>query len=238
VKYKQTFLGMAWVILQPFILMVVFTLFFSNLMGVPSDGIPYPIFAYSGLMLWYIFASGVNTAGNSMVTHANMIKKIYFPRLIIPIAAVMVSLFDFIMAFLVYIGILIYYQYPVNIGQIVLFLPLAILVALVATAGIGSLLGALNVKYRDFRYIITFLIQVLFFLTPIIYPISIIKEPWGQKLLAINPMTGAIDLARAALIDKPVNWELIGISMISATLFLIIGLVFFRRTEAFFADVA
>jgi len=237
VKYKQTVLGFAWAVLQPFIMMVVFSLFFGKLLGVPSDGIPYPIFVYSGLLLWNIFSTGLSGAGNSMVTNAEIIKKIYFPRLIIPISSILVALFDFLMAFIVYIGILLFYQFQVSIMKLALFLPASLLITIITTFGLGSLLAALNVKYRDFRYVIPFLVQLLLFLTPVIYPVSIIKERSLQYIFALNPMTGAINLLRSAIIDRPLDADLFLISVGSTIILFITGLLYFRKTEAYFADI-
>jgi len=190
VKYKQTFFGVAWAILQPFLLMLVFSVFFGKALGVPSDDVPYPIFVYCGLLLWNIFSSGLSNAANSMVVNANIIKKIYFPRLIIPISAILVALFDFIMAFIIYIGILIFYHHSLD-WVIIVYLPVSVMITILTTFGLGTFIAALNVKYRDFRYVIPFLIQLLLFLTPVIYPVSIIKYKWAQYLLSINPMAGA-----------------------------------------------
>ena len=237
VKYKQAVLGSLWAILQPFLTMLIFT-FLGNMLNIPSDGIPYPIFAYSGLMLWTMFASSVSNAGNSMVSNANIIKKIYFPRLIIPMSSILVAAFDFIMALVVYIGLLIYFQTDVSVVKMVVFIPISVIITITASFGIGSFLAALNVKYRDFRYVIPFMVQSLMFLTPVIYPVSIIKYEWAKYLIALNPMSGAIDLARNAIIDKPLNIELFSISVVSAIIFFFIGLFYFRKTEAYFADIA
>ncbi|MEM6317874.1 MAG: ABC transporter permease, partial [Bacteroidota bacterium] len=197
VKYKQTVLGFLWAVLQPFLMMMVFVVFFSKALNVPTDNIPAPIFYYSGLLLWNIFSTGLAGAGNSMVTNANIIKKIYFPRLIIPMSSILVAFFDFLMALIVFGGILLFYEWTmptfyVNYLRLVLYLPLALIMTILGTFGIGSFLAALNVKYRDFRYVIPFMIQFLLFITPVIYPVSIFKDiSWIKYVLAINPMTGA-----------------------------------------------
>lgn len=238
VKYKQTFLGVIWAILQPFMLMVVFTLFFGEALHVQTDSnIPYPIFVYSGLLLWNIFSSGLTNASNSMVSNAGIIKKIYFPRLIIPFSSILVALFDFLMALLVYIGLLLFYKHPVEI-KILLFLPIGLLITIFTTFGIGTLLAALNVKYRDFRYVIPFLIQILFFLTPVLYPVSILKSSWVQNVLMFNPMAGAIELLRASVVHAPLNIQLVAISAITSMVLFIAGLFYFRKTEYYFADLA
>ncbi len=237
VKYKQTFLGFAWAILQPFLMMVIFSVFFGQALNVPSDGIPYPLFAFSGLMLWNVFSSGLSGAGNSMVSNANIIKKIYFPRLIIPMSAILVSVFDFFMALVVYFGLVIYYGFIPTLSTLWL-LPSALLLTIIGTFGPGCLIAALNVKYRDFRYLLPFTIQILLFLTPVIYPISMVEKPWLQKLLAFNPMYAPISIARKALVDRPLDSELIWISIGSGLVFLLVGIFYFRKTEGYFADLA
>src|ERR1700741_4345092 len=158
VKYKQTFFGFAWAVIQPVVMMLIFTVFFGNFLEVPHDDIPYPVFVFSGLMVWNIFSSGFTNAGNSMVSNANIIKKIYFPRLIIPVSSVLVALFDFLMTVLVYVALLIWYHVPVDLSRMLIFFPLSLLITVFTTLGVGTLLAALNVKYRDFRYIIPFLV--------------------------------------------------------------------------------
>ncbi len=237
VKYKQTVLGILWAILQPFLLMVVFSLFFGKALGVPSDNIPYPVFAFSGLMLWGIFSSGLSGASQSMVSNAGIIKKIYFPRLIIPVSAILVAMFDFIMAFIVYTGLLVYYQFGIS-PSILLYLPLSILITFFATFGLGTFIAALNIKYRDFRYVVPFLIQLLFFLTPVIYPVSIIKYEWARQLFALNPMVGAIDLLRSTIVTNNVNWQFVLMGILSSSVLFIFGLFYFRKTEYYFADLA
>ena len=237
VKYKQTILGFLWAVIQPFIMMLVFSMF-TKVLNVPHDNIPRPIFIFSGLLLWNIFANGLVNAGSSMVANANMIKKIYFPRLIIPMSAILVAFFDFIMAFIVYIGILIYFQFEVSIIKLLVYLPVSVLMTILTAFGLGSLLAALNVKYRDVRYVIPFMVQLLLFLTPVIYPISIFENPVLRTILNINPMAGAINLLRSALIQAPMQWDLFAISAASTVMFFILGVYVFRRTESYFADLA
>ncbi len=238
VKYKQTFLGFAWAILQPLVLMVIFSLFFGRALKVPSDGIPYPLFSFSGLMLWNVFSSGLSGAGNSMVSNANIIKKIYFPRLIIPMSSILVAVFDFLMAFLVYLGIVFYYDYGLS-WELLYVLPLSLILTVIATFGLGTLIAALNVKYRDFRYILPFLIQTLLFLTPVIYPTSMLGDyPWLIKVLAINPMYAPITLLRNALVDYPLDISLVAMSSLSGFMVLLGGIFYFRKTESYFADLA
>lgn len=238
VKYKQTFLGFAWAVLQPFVMMVIFSVFFGAALKVPSDGIPYPLFSFSGLMLWNVFATGLSGAGNSMVSNANIIKKIYFPRLIIPMSAILVAVFDFFMAFLVYIGLSVYYGYGLS-AELLYLLPLSLLLTVIATFGPGTLIAAMNVKYRDFRYLLPFLIQTLLFLTPVIYPISMLGDyPWATKVLALNPMYAPITLIRHALVDFPLDGDLVMLSAGSGLVLLVTGIFYFRKTEGYFADLA
>ena len=238
VKYKQTVLGFAWAILQPFLMMVIFSLFFGQALNIPSENLPYPIFVFSGLLLWNIFSSGITAAGNSMVSNANIIKKIYFPRLIIPISSVLVSLFDFLMAAFVFIGMLLFYEISIQPFKIIIFIPFSILVTCISTFGLGTLLAALNIKYRDFRYIIPFLVQALLFITPVIYPVSILTHEWLKYIIAFNPMYAAITLFRSGFIDTPIQLNLLLISLCSAMILFFAGLYYFRRTEAYFADLA
>ncbi len=244
VKYKQTVLGFLWAVLQPLMMMAIFVFFFSRTLNVPTDGIPAPIFYYSGLLLWNIFSTGVAGAGSSMVSNANIIKKIYFPRLIIPMSSILTAVFDFLMAMLVMAGLLLFYEFTqpdfvVSYGKLLLYLPLALLMTIACTFGLGTFLAALNVKYRDFRYIIPFMIQFLLFVTPVIYPVSIFEEiTWAKYAMALNPMTGAVNLGRAAFTDMAIDWPIIGISLLSGLLLFLLGIYFFRKTEAYFADVA
>jgi len=237
VKYKQTFFGFAWAVFQPLLLMVIFTMFFG---GSKQEELPYTVFSFSGLILWNIFSTGITNAGNSMVTNANIIKKIYFPRLIIPISAVLVSLFDFVMAFVVFIGILIYHKIHISLLMFPAMLIVSLIITSISTFGIGTLLAALNIKYRDFRYVIPFVVQAVFFITPIILPVSKIEDKWHniQYVLAINPMYSAIELFRSGFSTQPLDYDLLAISLGSALFFLIAGLYYFRKTEAYFADVA
>ena len=233
IKYKQTFLGFLWAILQPLLMMV----FFGKALSVPSDNIPYPVFVFSGLLLWNTFSSGLSTSANSMVNNAQIIKKIYFPRLVIPVSSVLVALFDFLMAFIVFIPVLIYFKQPIALGAVWSW-PLALVVCLMATLGPGALLAALNVKYRDFRYVIPFLIQVLFFLTPVIYPVSLLKYPVLQYFLALSPMYAAIELFRWPITGAELNVVFLSLSLGSSVILLALGLTYFKRTEDFFADFA
>lgn len=237
VKYKQTFIGFLWAILQPFLTMIIFSVFFGKLLNVPSDGIPYPIFAYSGLIIWNVFASGMTSSANSMVTNANIIKKIYFPRLIIPMSSILVSAFDFFMALIVFIGLMVYYKIAFS-WLLLVYVPASLILTIITVFGMGTLLAALNVKYRDFRYVIPFLVQALMFLTPVIYPVSIITYPWAKYLIAVNPMSGAVNLMRGAVIQSPPDAQLLMISVASAIVLFFMGLLYFKKTEGYFADIA
>jgi lipopolysaccharide transport system permease protein len=237
VKYKQTVLGFLWVVLQPLLMIAVFTFLFSKALKHPESTIDYPVFAFSGLILWNVFSASVINGGNSMVANAQVIKKIYFPRLIIPLSSIIVAFVDFFVSFPVFIVFLILYKTPVNILQIVTCWPLAMLLTILAAIGLGSWLSALTVKYRDFRFIVPFVIQVAFFLTPIIYPVSTIRFPWLNYVLAVNPMYGAISLFRMPLMVEA-DPVLITISFLSAVIFALVGVIYFKKTELYFADLA
>ncbi len=238
IKYKQTILGALWAILQPFLLMLVFTIFFSRTLNIQSADLPYPLFVYTGLILWNIFSVGISNAGNSMVNNANMIKKIYFPRLILPISSILSTLVDFVMTFILFFGLMVYYNIFPNPAHLIIALPLSILITLLTTFGLGSFLSAVNVKYRDFRYVIPFLVQVLLFLTPVIYPVSIVSNEFVQHLLQLNPMSGAIDILRGSFTGiYPPTYIIIQSLLISLVLFFA-GVFYFHKTEYYFADLA
>ncbi|MBS1681415.1 MAG: ABC transporter permease [Bacteroidetes bacterium] len=237
VKYKQTLLGFLWAILQPLFMMIIFTFFFGRALNIPSQNLPYPLYVFSGLLLWNMFSAGLTNASNSMVNNAAIIKKIYFPRLIIPVSSILVALFDFLMGFGIYTGLLVYYAQPVAWSAAFIW-PLALILTVVATMGLGSWLSALNIKYRDFRYVIPFLVQVLFFLTPVIYPVSMLKYPFLQYILVCSPMYAAIELFRYPLTDAMPDIYFMTASLTSGVVFLFIGIFYFKQTENFFADYA
>lgn len=238
IKYKQTVLGFLWAVLQPLLMMVIFTLFFGRALNIPSQELPYPIFVFSGLLLWNMFSTGLTGSANSMVNNSAIIKKIYFPRLIIPTSAILVALFDFFMAFVLFIPLLLFYKQPISFAAWWCW-PLAVFVTLMGTLGPGCLLAALNVKYRDFRYVIPFLIQALFFLTPVIYPVTLLKYPLLQYMLVLSPMYAAIELFRLPLVGlADMNTTFLFISFGSGMFLLLIGVLYFKKTEAFFADFA
>jgi len=234
VRYKQTVLGAAWAILQPFFTMVVFSIFFGRLAQVPSDGIPYPIFAYCALVPWSYFAGALDRAGNSLVGSANLITKVYFPRLAIPISAVLAGLLDFGIAFVVLLGMMFYYGTAPTAA--VLTLPLFLLLAIATALAVGLWLSALNVQYRDVRYTIPFLTQLWLFATPIAYSSSLVPEQW-RALYGLNPMAGVVEGFRWALLGKEPPGPLLAVSVIVVLLLLIGGLYYFRRMEKTFADV-
>ncbi|MBE9572793.1 MAG: ABC transporter permease [Proteobacteria bacterium] len=235
VRYKQTVLGGLWAIIQPVFTMVVFTLFFGRLAKMPSDGIPYPIFVYAGLLPWIYFANAVSASGNSLVGSANLITKVYFPRLIIPASASLAGLLDFFIAMLVMGAMMIYYNFIPNIG--ILLFPFLVSLTFLCAVGVGLWLSALNVQYRDIRYVIPFLIQLWMFVSPVIYPVSMVKEKY-QWLLALNPMGGVINAYRASLLGHmPINWSLLGLSTVVIIILFLSGLYYFRRMERTFADV-
>ena len=235
VRYKQTVLGGLWAIIQPVFTMIVFTLFFGRLAKMPSDGIPYPIFVYAGLLPWTYFANALSTSGNSLVGSANLITKVYFPRLIIPASASMAGLLDFFIAMLVMGAMMIYYQFVPSIG--ILLFPFLVGLTFLCAVGVGLWLSALNVQYRDIRYVIPFLVQLWMFVSPVIYPISMVPQKY-QWLLALNPMGGVIEAYRASLLGHmPINWFLLGLSTVIIIILFLSGLYYFRRMEKTFADV-
>ncbi|MGI9165000.1 MAG: ABC transporter permease [Pyrinomonadaceae bacterium] len=235
VRYKQTALGALWAIIQPFLLMVVFSLFFGRLAGVPSDGIPYPIFTFCALLPWQLFAHALAESSNSLVANERLITKVYFPRLVVPIAAVLGGLVDFAVAFVILLGMMAYYQIVPTWA--VVTLPAFILLAIMTALGVGLWLSTLNVQYRDVRYTLTFLIQIWLFVTPVVYPSSIIPETW-RPLYGLNPMAGVVEGFRWALLgkDEPPG-ALLAVSVVMVILILIGGLYYFRRMEQEFADV-
>ena len=235
VRYKQTILGGLWAIIQPVLAMVVFTLFFGRLAKVPSDGIPYPIFVYAGLLPWTYFANAVSSSGNSLVGSANLITKVYFPRLIVPTSASLGGLLDFFIAMLVLVALMIYYHFIPGIG--IFLFPILVCLTSLCAVGVGLWLSALNVQYRDIRYVIPFLMQLWMFLSPVIYPASMVQGKY-HWLLALNPMGGVIQAYRSSILGHlPIDWFLLGVSTAVILLILISGLYYFRRMERVFADV-
>lgn len=234
VRYKQTLLGAAWAIIQPFFTMIVFSLFFGRLAKVPSDGIPYPIFVYAALLPWTYFSTALGQSANSLVGSANLITKVYFPRLIIPASMVVAGLVDFAIAIVILIAMMIYYG--ISPTGAILLLPLFLLLAIMTALAAGLWLSALNVNYRDVRHIMPFLIQFWMFATPVAYPSSLLSEPW-RTVYGLNPMVGVIEGFRWALLGAPPPGPLIGVSVLVSLIAFVGGLFYFRRMEETFADV-
>jgi len=235
VRYKQTVLGAAWAVIQPFFTMVVFSLFFGRLAGVPSDGIPYPIFSYAALVPWTFFANGLAQSANSLVGSANLIQKVYFPRLVVPISAVLAGVVDFALAFAVLLGMMLYFGTVPTANAI--WLPALLLLAFVTALGVGLWLSALNVQYRDVRYTVPFLTQFWMFATPIAYSSSLLPEPW-RTLYGLNPMVGVVEGFRWALLGTQTRpGPVVAASALAAGLLLVSGACYFRRMERTFADV-
>ncbi|MDO9546773.1 MAG: ABC transporter permease [Pelolinea sp.] len=235
VRYKQTLLGASWAILQPFLTMVVFSIFFGTLAKVPSDGVPYPIFSYTALIPWALFSKALQDASRSLVANSHMITKVYFPRMILPLSSVLAGVVDFLIAFIVLIGMMIYYKITPTTN--VWFLPLFFVLALVTAVGVGLWLSALNVLFRDINYVLPFLTQFWMYLTPIAYPSSMVPVRW-QAIYALNPMTGVVEGFRWALLgtgQPPGTLTLV--SSIVAVALLISGMFYFRRMERLFADM-
>lgn len=234
VRYRQTVMGALWVIIQPLFTMIVFTLFFGRLVGVPSEGIPYPLFAFAGLLPWTFFSNAVNNSSNSLVGSSNLITKVYFPRMIIPGAAVAAGMVDFLVACFVLGGMMVWFGVVPTV-RLILFPVLIILTAMLAL-GVGMWMSALNVKYRDVRFALPFAIQLLMFATPIIYPTSLIPKPW-QKVLGLNPLVGLIEGYRSAAFGRPIHWGTLALSTVIILSLLLCSAIYFRRTENMFADI-
>jgi lipopolysaccharide transport system permease protein len=235
VRYKQTVLGAAWAIIQPFFTMVVFSIFFGRLAKIPSDGIPYPIFSYAALVPWTFFANGLNHASVSLVGNANLIKKVYFPRLAIPIASVLSGVVDFILAFIMLIGMIFYFGIVPTLN--VFWLPLLLMLAFTTSLGVSLWFSSMNVQFRDVRYVLPFLTQFWLFATPIAYPSSLLSEPW-RTIYGINPMVGVVEGFRWALLGThTAPGPIIIVSTLVAIILLVSGALYFRRMEKTFADV-
>jgi lipopolysaccharide transport system permease protein len=235
VRYKQTVLGAAWAIIQPFFTMVVFSLFFGRLAGVPSDDIPYPIFAYAALVPWTFFANGLNQCTTSLVTNAQLVRKVFFPRLLLPMSSVLAGVVDFALAFVVLLGMMAFYGIAPTLA--VLWLPLLLVLAFVAAMGFGIWFAAFNAQFRDARYAVPFLIQAWLFCTPIAYPSSMLEEPW-RSVYALNPMVGVVEGFRWALLGTDTApGPMIAVSAVMALVITVSGVLYFRYVERFVADV-
>lgn len=237
IRYKQTLVGTAWAVFQPLVLMVIFTVFFHRVVkiGTGSEHIPYPIFSYSGLLFWNYFSQATTQVSNSLLVFQNVISKIYFPRLIAPLSAAITGLIDFVMALGVYVILLLYYQITPGLLGIALFLPMVML-SFITVTGVGLFLAALNIKYRDIQQALPFFIQTLLFVTPVIYPVSLVPEHL-RWLVFLNPMAGVIETIRSSLLGLgALNWPHLGISTLSALGLLLLGIVVFKRREREIAD--
>ncbi|MCD6356279.1 MAG: ABC transporter permease [Anaerolineaceae bacterium] len=235
VRYKQTLLGASWAILQPFLTMVVFSIFFGNLAKVPSDGVPYPIFSYTALIPWTLFSKALQDASRSLVANSHMITKVYFPRMILPLSSVLAGLVDFLIAFIVLLGMMFFFRITPTVN--LWMLPFFLLLTLVTAIGVGLWLSALNVLYRDINYILPFLTQFWMYLTPIAYPSSMVPEEW-RAIYALNPMVGVVEGFRWVLLgtEQP-SGIMTMVSSAVAVILLVSGMFFFRRTERLFADM-
>jgi lipopolysaccharide transport system permease protein len=234
VRYKQTVLGAAWAILRPVLTMVIFSVVFGTLARLPSDGLPYPIFVFAALLPWTFFATAVGASGQSLVGSANLVSKVYFPRLIIPLASVGTALVDLLIATGILLAMMAWYG--VGWTSNLLAAPLLLIGLVVAALGVGTLLSALTVAYRDFTHITPFLLQIWMYVTPVIYPVSIVPERW-QWLLYLNPMTGLIEAFRSAFLGRPFDWAGIGLSCAVALVVFLVAIAYFERVERRFADI-
>lgn len=234
VRYKQAVLGMGWVVLQPLLMTLVFTVFLGVIVRVPSDNVPYPLFAYSGLLLWTFFSGAISGSGNSLIGNAHLITKVYFPRLLIPLASILARVVDLLVALVMLVGLMIYFQ--VGVSSRLLLAPLMIILLGLLALGLGMWTSALNVKYRDVGLALPVFIQLWMFVSPVVYPLTLVPEPW-RLLYSLNPLVGIIEGFRAALFGKSFNWPALGISAgVTIALLLYAGFVFKRR-EKTFADI-
>jgi lipopolysaccharide transport system permease protein len=239
VKYKQTSLGILWALLQPLAMVTIFTLTIGRLLPVTNqNALPYPVFVYSGLIFWYLFSNGITNASNSMLNNEAIIKKIYFPRLIIPFSSILIALFDFFITLVLYIAILVYYHAEIDLLKFILYIPLALLISLLSIFGIGTFLAALNIKFRDFRYTIPFLMQFLMFASPIFYPTHIVENKLIADILKLNPMNSILELSRSIFLNQEPDWHTIILGILVSTASFFLGLIYFRKTEAYFADIS
>lgn len=234
IKYKQTTLGVAWVVLQPLVGMALFTVLFGKVAKLPSDGLPYPVFYFTSLLVWTYFSTALVMAANSILTNTTLITKVYFPRILLPAAAVIGALLDLLIAAVVLFGLMLFYGIPLT-PQLAL-LPLVLLLLLAFTLAAGQWIAAINVNYRDIKYALPFVVQLWFFASPVVYPMSMVPEGY-RWLVALNPITGVIETARALIADRPMPWEALTISVTVTLVMFVVGLWYFQRTERRFADV-
>lgn len=236
VRYKQTLLGMTWVLFQPMVTTAIFSIFFGKLAKLPSDNLPYPLFVYIGLAIWTFFSNALNNASMSLISYEAMIKKVYFPRIIIPLSTILTALVDFGVTMFFLCLLIIYFGVVPNWINFI-FLPLILIILLMTTSGLSLFTSAFNVKYRDVRYILPFFIQIGLFVSPVIYPTSVLFD-YRKWLLYINPLTGVIESSRSIIAGTTINLPLLGIATIVSLLLFLIGLLYFSRTEKYFADIA
>ena len=236
VRYKQTILGVLWVIFQPIVTTFIFTFFFGNLAKISSGVLPYSLFSLCGIIFWTFFSTGLSHASTSMVANENIIKKVYFPKIMLPLSSILTSFVDFSINIILLLVLTLYLGYFPHLIGLIIF-PLSIGLAMITSFGLGLILASLNVKYRDVGYILPFFIQILLFITPIIYPLAIVSES-NRNIMALNPMSAVVELSRFVLNPEYAIYpEVIIISVISSILILVLGLWYFRRTEKFFADI-
>lgn len=234
VRYKQTIIGIVWAIFQPVMTMIVFSVFFGTLAKMPSEGVPYPIFVYSGLLFWNFFVASLTDVSNCLISNQSIVTKVYFPRLILPISSAFTNFVDFLIASGVLIVLMIYYGFVPHLDGLFM-LPLLLLITFASSTGLGLFLASVNVKYRDIRYILPFFIQLLIFVSPVIYPAGILGK--FTILFGLNPIAGVISTARSVLFGiTPVSWLSLGFSILVSSVLLLIGLYSFRKSEAYFAD--
>lgn len=236
VRYKQTVLGVLWVILQPLLSMVIFTVFFGNFAGIPADGLPYPVFVLLGLIFWGYFSGALSRASTAFIDNENLVKKVYFPREILPFSTVVTSFADFLISLILFALVLIFYGVVPNFTFFVMLL-FGLIITTLSSAGLGLLVASINIKYRDVRYIIPYFLQLMIFVTPVIYPLSIVR-PSFQLLLSLNPMAGVINSLRSTLVSGTITDPMsLLISLCMAIIFFVLGMLYFRRTERYFADI-
>ncbi|MBL4760069.1 MAG: ABC transporter permease [Mariprofundaceae bacterium] len=234
VRYKQTVLGVAWAVLQPVLTMLIFTVVFGGLAKIPSDGYPYAIFVFAALLPWTFFANAVSTSSTSLINASNMVSKVYFPRLIIPLSSIGSGLVDLAISTVVLFVLMIWFGVGWSLN--LLLIPVLLVAVIFTALGVGTLLSALTVAYRDFRFVVPFLVQIWMYATPVVYPVSLVPEKW-QWVLFLNPMTGVIEAFRSAFLDRPFDLLSVGISLIMSVVIFIVGVAYFERVERRFADI-
>jgi len=234
VRYKQTVLGVAWAVLQPVLTMLIFTVVFGGLAKIPSDGYPYAIFVFAALLPWTFFANAVSTSSTSLISASNMVSKVYFPRLIIPLSSIGAGLVDLAISTLILFALMIWFGVGWSLN--LLLIPVLLAAVIFTALGVGTLLSALTVAYRDFRFVVPFMVQIWMYATPVVYPVSLVPEKW-QWVLFLNPMTGVIEAFRSAFLDRPFDLPSIALSLLMSVLIFICGVAYFERMERRFADI-